>query len=91
MRKCSGSVPEEFREKVKDKDMERILDYNSARTKTGNIQFAVFTGVLILIIFGNVLGPIISKSECFPGCGKLPAEENLYVSSRQANHLLNVR
>ena len=67
MRKNLRSIPGEFREKINENDMARTLDYTSAKTRVENIQFAVFTGVLILLIFSNSLNLIIAKSGYFPG------------------------
>jgi len=65
VRKNLRSIPEEFRNKVDEEDMVRILNYSSAGTKVENVQFAVFNGLLILLIFGGGLNLLITKAGHF--------------------------
>lgn len=65
IRKNLRSIPREFRDKVNENDMVRILDYTSSKTRVENIQLAVFTGLIILLIFSGSLNPIIAKAGHF--------------------------
>ena len=64
-KKNLGSIPEGFEGQVNRTDMARIQDYTSAKTKVETVRFAVYIGLVILLIFGGFLNLIASKAQQF--------------------------
>jgi len=64
-KKNLGSIPEGFESQVNRTDMARIQDYTSAKTKAETVRFAVYIGLVILLIFGGFLNLIASKAQQF--------------------------